>query len=50
MEPIMVYYDNKRCIKLTNNPMFHDYYKHLDIQYHFLGDKVKKSAVNIEHV
>jgi hypothetical protein len=28
--------DNKSCIALTLNIQFHDYTKHIEIQYHFL--------------
>jgi hypothetical protein len=33
------------CIKLSENPVFHDSYKHIDIKYHFLKDRVHKRLV-----
>jgi hypothetical protein len=31
MEPTMVYCDNKSCIKHSENPVFHNRFKHIDI-------------------
>jgi hypothetical protein len=45
-----VYCDNQSCIKLSENPVFHDRSKHIDIQYHFLRDRVQKGAMVLEYV
>jgi hypothetical protein len=50
LEPTMVYYDNQSCIKLFENPVFHDHSKHIDIRYHFLRDRVQKGAVALEYI
>ena len=31
MDPIVIYYDNHSCIKLSENPIFRDQSKHIDI-------------------
>jgi len=31
MDPTVIYCDNKSCIKLSENPVFHDRSKHIDI-------------------
>ena len=31
MDPAMIYYDNQSCIKLSENSIFHDKSKHIDI-------------------
>jgi len=36
MDPTMIYCDNQSCIKLYENPVFHDRSKHIDIRYHHL--------------
>eukprot|EP00253_Pinus_taeda_P004850 PITA_04850 len=36
MDPTMINCDNHSCIKLSENPIFHDRSKHIDIQYHHL--------------
>jgi hypothetical protein len=41
----MVYCDNQSCIRLSENPVFHDCSKHIDIRYHFLWDRVQKGAM-----
>eukprot|EP00253_Pinus_taeda_P030903 PITA_30903 len=40
IDPTMIYCDNQSCIKLSENPVFHDRSKHIDIQYHHLRDYV----------
>jgi hypothetical protein len=34
MEATMILCDNQSCIKMTENPMFHDKLKHIEIRYH----------------
>jgi len=36
MDPTMIYCDNQSCIKLYENPAFHDRSEHIDIWYHHL--------------
>jgi len=31
MDPTVIYCDNQSCIKLSENPVFHDRSKHIDI-------------------
>eukprot|EP00253_Pinus_taeda_P007654 PITA_07654 len=38
------------CIKLTENPVFHDRSKHIGIRYHFIRDYVQKGAVKLEYI
>jgi hypothetical protein len=40
MEATMVLCDNQSCIKMTENPVFHDRSKHIEIHYHFIRDMV----------
>jgi hypothetical protein len=40
MEATMILCDNDSCINMTNNPMFHDKLKHIEIQYHYICDMV----------
>jgi len=40
MEATKILCDNQSCIKLSENPMFHDRSKHIDIQCHFIRDCV----------
>jgi hypothetical protein len=36
LRPIVIYCDNQSCIKLSENLVFHDQSKHIEIQYHFI--------------
>lgn len=38
LRPTMIYYDNHSCIKLSENPVFYDRSKHIEIRYHFIKD------------
>jgi len=42
MDPTVIYCDNQSCIKLSENPVFHDRSKHIDIRYHHLRDCVAR--------
>eukprot|EP00253_Pinus_taeda_P002002 PITA_02002 len=42
IDPVVIYYDNQSCIKLSENPIFHDGSKHIDIRYHHLKDCVAR--------
>lgn len=46
----MIYCDNQSCIKLTENPVFHDRSKHIRIKYHFIRDYVQKGAMKLEYI
>jgi len=34
MDPTVIYCDNQSCIKLSENLVFHDWSKHINIRYH----------------
>ena len=38
------------CIKLSENPVFHDKSKHIEIKYHFIRDMVMKGAVKLDYI
>eukprot|EP00253_Pinus_taeda_P014357 PITA_14357 len=50
LRPLVIYCDNQSCIKLTENPVFHDRSKHIGITYHFIRDYVQKGAVKLEYI
>jgi hypothetical protein len=41
MEATMILCDNQSCIKMTENHMFHDKSKHIEIRYHYIRDMVQ---------
>ena len=42
--------DNQSCIKMTENHVFHDKSKHIEIKYHFIQDMAQKGAVKLKYV
>jgi hypothetical protein len=41
---------NQSCIKLSENPVFHDRLKHIEIRYHYIRDMVQKGAMRLQYV
>lgn len=50
MDRTMIYCDNQSCIKLYENPFFHDRSKNIDIQYHHLQDFILRQIMLLEYV
>jgi hypothetical protein len=42
LEPTLIHCDNQSCVKLTENPVFHDRSKHIEIKYHYIRDMVQR--------
>jgi hypothetical protein len=40
MDANVIFCDNQSCIKMTENPVFHDKMKHIEIRYHYIRDLV----------
>ena len=49
-DPITIFYDNRSCIKISMNPVFHDKSKHIEIKYHYLRDMVLQKAVELKYI
>ena len=43
LESTVIHCDNQSCIKLTENPMFHDRSKHIEMRYHYVWDMVRRT-------
>jgi hypothetical protein len=46
----VIHCDNQSCIKLSENPVFHDRSKHIEIRYHFIQDWVQRGAVQLQYI
>ena len=46
----MLFIDNQGAIALSNNPEFHTRTKHIDIQHHYVRDKVNDHTIQLKHV
>jgi hypothetical protein len=50
LETTMVHCDNQSCIKLTENPVFHDRSKHIDMKYHYIRDLIQRKIVKLQYI
>jgi hypothetical protein len=46
----MVHCDNQSCIKLTENPVFHESSKHIDMRYHYIQDLVQRKTIKLQYI
>ena len=40
LDATCIYCDNQSCVKLSENPVFHDKSKHIEIKYHYIRNMV----------
>ena len=45
-----IHCDNQSCLKLSENPVFHDKLKHMEIKYHYMRDMVQRGVVKLQYV
>jgi hypothetical protein len=50
MEATTILFDNLSYIKMTENPIFHDSSKHIEIRYHYIRDMVQRGALKIQYI
>jgi hypothetical protein len=50
MRETAILYDNQSCIKMTENHVFHDRSKHIEIRYHFIRDMVQRGALKLQYI
>lgn len=43
--PVPMYCDSKSAIQIAANPVFHECTKHIDMDYHFIREKVLNGLV-----
>ena len=46
----LIFCDNHICIKMTENLVFHDKSKHIEIRYFYIRDMVQKGAIKLQYV
>jgi len=49
-DPIMVSCDNQSVVHLTNDRMFHERTKHIDIRYHFVRNVISEGNVLVKKI
>ena len=50
LEPVVIHCDNQSCIKILENPMFHDRSKHMEMRYHYVRDMVQRRAISLGYI
>ena len=50
MDATVILCDNQSCMKMTENPVFHDKTKHIQIRYFYICDMVQKGAIKLQYV
>jgi hypothetical protein len=50
LEATCIWCDNQSCVKLTENQVFHDKSKHIEIRYHYIRDMVQRGVVKLQYV
>ena len=46
----MILCDNQSCIKIIENPVFHNRSKHIEIKYFYIRDMMQKGAIKLQYV
>ena len=49
LDATYIHCDNQICMKLSENPVFHDNSKHIEINYHYIRDMVQRRAVKLQY-
>ena len=50
LDTTVILCDNQSGIRLSENPVFHDRSKHIDIRYHYIRDMVQGGAIRLHHI
>jgi hypothetical protein len=50
LETTVIHCDNQSCLKLTENPVFHDRSKHIEMKYHFIRDMVQRRTIKLQYI
>ena len=50
LDNTMILCGNQSCIKMTENLVFHDKSKHIEIRYIYIRDMVQKGAIKLQYV
>ena len=43
----IIHCDNQICVKISENLVFHNKSKHIEIKYHYIRDMVQRKAIHV---
>jgi hypothetical protein len=47
LEVTCIWFDNQSCVKFSENPVFHENSKDIDIKYNYVRDMVQRRAMKL---
>ena len=50
LETTVILCDDQSVISLSENPVFYDRSKHIDIRYQYIRDMVQQGAIRLQHI
>ena len=50
VSPMKLYCDNKAACDIAHNPVQHDWTKHVDVDRHFIKEKLEEKLIEVPHV
>jgi hypothetical protein len=50
LDSTVIHCDNQSYVKLSENPVFHDKSKHIEIKYHYIRDMVQRKAILVKYL
>ena len=49
VDTTVIFCDNQSCIKMTENSVFHEKLKHIEIRYFYIRDMVQKGSIKLQY-
>lgn len=49
-DPMKIYCDNKSTISIARNPVHHDRTKHVEIDRHFIKEKIEGGIIDVKYI
>src|SRR5882724_647464 len=49
-DPVLIYLDNSGAVALSENPVFHNQSKHIDIRWHYIRDLIQSKIIRSSHI
>jgi hypothetical protein len=49
-DPTVIHCDNQSCVKLSENPVYHDISKHVEIKFHYIQDMVLRKSILMQYL